>query len=299
MGQIEDLSLFVDIVDQRSITKAAEKLNVAKSAVSRRLSMLESRYETKLIDRVPGTWAVTETGQELYQRAVRAILDMDELESDFTNPAAELSGPLSVSVPRDFGLSYLDKALLAFKRDHPGIALSIDFEDRIIDLDRENYDFAIRITGAKLNDLFVHRIGSVKHALYASSDYLEHHGVPTSIDDLQNHQLISYGSVRRASWEFIDEKNKLSTIKFRPFLSTNSGQFLLRSALDGSGIARLPDFILHDADNRQKLVEVLPETIIPEWGIYLLFSDNRRLNRRMKLFLDEMKKACKPINTGP
>ena len=84
MGQIEDLRLFALVVENRSISKVADKLNIAKSAVNRRLKLLEARFGTKLIDRVPGAWDVTASGLELYQRFVQVIGDVDEIDSDFT-----------------------------------------------------------------------------------------------------------------------------------------------------------------------------------------------------------------------
>ena len=83
MGQIEDLQTFLRIVDQGSISKAADKMGIAKSAVSRRLSLLEDRYESILIDRTPGVWDLTEIGQELYQRALRVVTEMEEIENGF------------------------------------------------------------------------------------------------------------------------------------------------------------------------------------------------------------------------
>lgn len=292
MGQIEDLRLYIDIVDQGSISKASAKLNIAKSAVSRRLALLEERYQTRLIDRVPGQWEITETGQELYRRAMGLIIDVGELEGDFTKNPQGLSGPLSISVPRDFGLSFLHDALVKFQCGYPEIRLSIDFEDRIIDLDRENYDFAIRITGAPINDLLVYKIGTATHALYANKAYIEQHGQPNTIGELRNHRLLNYGSVRRASWEFMDKKNRPVNLEFRPFLSSNSGQFLLKAAGDGLGIARLPNFLIGNPIDQAALIQVLPDSVIADWNIYLVFSEKRRLNRRMKLFLDQMQKAC-------
>lgn len=163
-GQIEDLRLFVLVVECGSVPKAAAKLRIAKSAVSRRLSRLEERYGTRLIDRVPGVWAVTETGHELYQRATRVVGDVNKIEDDFINTAADLTGPLYLSVPRDFGIAFLNKVLISFKSRHPEIRLAVDFDDRIVDLTRENYDFTIRITAALESAVSGERIGTAQQA---------------------------------------------------------------------------------------------------------------------------------------
>lgn len=291
MGQIEDLRLFTLIVENRSISKAADKLLIAKSAASRRLGLLEDRYGTRLIDRSPGVWEVTETGQELYQRAVRVVGDVDEITSDFTDSTHNLAGPLSVSVPRDFGIAFLKPALVSFKSRHPEILLSVDFDDRAIDLSRENYDFAIRITPKLGSDVVSTKIGSTRHQLCASPSYLAEHGEPACLKDLNNHPLLHFGSARRATWDFTTVSGKPVQLEFQPALNSNSGSFLREAAINGLGIARLPDFIAEASIAAGELVPVLKNMKVSDWGIYLVHSENRRLNRRMRLFSEEMKVA--------
>lgn len=292
MGQIEDLRTLLRIVDQGSISKAAEKMGIAKSAVSRRLSLLEDRYDAILIDRTPGVWDLTETGEELYQRAVRVVTEMDEIEGDFVNTSANISGPLSVSVPREFGITYLNDALLAFKTQHPEIQLTIDFDDRTVDLDRENYDFALRIASDIGHCAGVTQIGAVGHRLFAGPQYFKGHAIPTCLEDLRNHNLLYFGNARRTVWKFGTAKGKQQQIAFQPFLNSNSGMFLLNATVKGLGISRLPSFIASKAVERGDLVEVLPDLVIPDWGIFLVHPARRLLNRRMRLFSEMMAKAC-------
>lgn len=292
MGQIEDLQTFLRIVDQGSISKAAEKMRIAKSAVSRRLSMLEDRYDAVLIDRTPGIWDLTEIGQELYQRAVRVVTEVDEIESDFVSVSANISGPLNVSVPREFGINFLNDALLAFKTNYPEIQLTIDFDDRAVDLDRENYDFALRITSEIKQGANAAQIGTVGHHLYASPEYLTSHTTPQYLIDLHNHNLLYFGHARRTVWQFDDDKGKPQKITFQPYLNSNSGVFLLNATLQGLGISRLPSFIASQSVERGDLVKVLSNFTVPEWGIYLVHPEKRLLNRRMRLFSEMMTRAC-------
>lgn len=294
MGQIEDLRLFVLVVESGSISKAAGKLRIAKSAVSRRLGLLEDRYGTRLIDRVPGVWEVTEIGHELYQRATRAVGDVDEIEDDFANSSADLTGPLYISVPRDFGIAFLNDELIAFKSRHPDIQLAVDFDDRTVDLARENYDFTIRITPELEDGVSGVRIGTVQHHLFASPEYIQTHSEPRSLDDLRQHPLLHFRTARRAVWDFVSEKGKLQSFEFQPFLNSNSGVFLLDATLKGLGISRLPDFVASNAQTADQLVPILSDMIIPDLGIYLVHAEDRRLNRRMRLFAEEIKRACLP-----
>nr|WP_254446773.1 substrate binding domain-containing protein [Ruegeria sp. HKCCD8929] len=206
--------------------------------------------------------------------------------------SAAVEGPLSVSVPREFGISFLNSSLIVFKTRHPQIRLTIDFDDRRVDLVRENIDLAIRITGTPDPILASTRIGTVRHSLFASAEYLSKHPPLEALCDLHDHQLLYFGSAKRAFWEFVTPKGKLNRFEFKPFLNSNSGLFLLNAVRSGMGIARLPHFIAAEAEETDEVVRVLPDTCIADWGIYLVHSEDRRLNRRMRLFADEMKKVC-------
>lgn len=294
LGQIEDLRLFSVVVENRSISRAAEKLRIAKSAVSRRLNLLEERYGARLIDRAPGNWEVTTTGRELYQRAVRVVSDVEEIDSDFTETAQNLAGPLTISAPREFGLAFLKPALIAFKEHYPEIQLTVDFDDRRVDLSRENYDFAIRITSDPEATTMGTQIGTSRHHLCASPIYLAARGQPRRLGDLLDHPLLHYGPARRAKWAFVGASGKTETIEFQPALNSNSGVFLLAAALKGVGVARLPDFVAARCIATGELVPVFAKMTIRERGIYLVNAEDRRLNRRMRLFAEEMKAACLP-----
>ena len=293
MGQLEDLRLFVLVVEYRGISKAADKLNIAKSAVSRRLQLLEDRYSATLINRSPGNWNVTEIGRELYQRAIMTVGDFEEIDTDFKSTQGAIFGPLAISVPRDFGLSFLSDTLVNFQEKYPDIQLNVDFDDRRIDLEIDNYDFAIRITPEVPKGETTKDLGVVKHYLCASESYIKENGKPENLKQLKSHKLIHYGPAKRGRWKFISENTKKSElIDFSPSLNSNSGFFLLKAAINGQGIAKLPDFILRDAFEKGKLVPILPEIQMPEFIIYLAHSDKRRINRRMRLFSQEIRGAC-------
>lgn len=288
MGQIENLRLFAHIVEQRSISKAAGELGIAKSAVSRRLSLLEERFGVGLIDRAPGVWQVTEAGRELYQRALPVIGDVDDIESDFSEAERKLTGPLSISVPRDFGLAYLETALIEFKLHYPEVHLIADFDDRQIDLARENYDFAIRITAMLESDVVAEHFGTVRRQFYGSPAYVAQHGMPTQPNNLSAHAVLGYGMLQRKRVTVIDAAENVANLDCKVVLTTNSGVFMREAALRGLGLAALPGFLAASAVERGELVVVLDGWRLPDAGIYLVHSESRRLNRRMRLFSREM-----------
>ena len=281
---MEDLKLYVQVVEQGSISKAASNLRIAKSAVSRRISILEERYSSVLIDRTPGKWEITKVGLDLYQRSRALVAEFEEVNEDFTSLHAQISGPLNISIPRDFGLNYLRQKLFEFQGKYPNIKLSIDFDDRFVDLETENYDFAIRITAQADTKYISKRIGAIRRYLCASPKYLSLNGTPQNLEDLQAHSLLHYGSTKRGNWTFQTSDRKEKSIKFSPTISSNSGQFLGEAALNNIGISMLPDFIADKYINTGQLKTILPQYSLSPYEIYLTHLGSRRLNRRMRAF---------------
>ena len=284
MGQMEDLKLYVQVVEQGSISKAASNLRIAKSAVSRRISILEERYSSVLIDRTPGNWEITKVGLDLYQRSRALVAEFEEINEDFTSLHAQISGPLNISIPRDFGLNYLRQKLFEFQGKYPNIKLSIDFDDRFVDLETENYDFAVRITAQADNKHISKRIGAIRRYLCASPEYLSLNGTPQNLEDLQAHSLLHYGNTNRGNWTFQTSDRKEKSIKFSPTISSNSGQFLGEAALNNIGISMLPDFIADKYIDTGQLKTILPQFFLSPYEIYLTHLGSRRLNRRMRAF---------------
>ena len=284
MGQMEDLKLYVQVVEQGSISKAASILRIAKSAVSRRISILEERYSSVLIDRTPGKWEITKVGLDLYQRSRALVAEFEEVNEDFTSLHAQISGPLNISIPRDFGLNYLRQKLFEFQGKYPNIKLSIDFDDRFVDLETENYDFAVRITAQADNKHISKRIGAIRRYLCASPEYLSLNGTPQNLEDLQAHSLLHYGNTKRGNWTFQTSDRKEKSIKFSPTISSNSGQFLGEAALNNIGISMLPDFIADKYIDTGQLKTILPQYSLSPYEIYLTHLGSRRLNRRMRAF---------------
>ena len=284
MGQMEDLKLYVQVVEQGSISKAANILRIAKSAVSRRISILEERYSSVLIDRTPGKWEITKVGLDLYQRSRALVAEFEEVNEDFTSLHAQISGPLNISIPRDFGLNYLRQKLFEFQGKYPNIKLSIDFDDRFVDLETENYDFAIRITAQADTKYISKRIGAIRRYLCASPEYLSLNGTPQNLEDLQAHGLLHYGNTKRGNWTFQTSDRKEKSIKFSPTISSNSGQFLGEAALNNIGISMLPDFIADKYIDTGQLKTILPQYSLSPYEIYLTHLGSRRLNRRMRAF---------------
>ena len=284
MGQIEDLEIFTAIVEAGSLTKAAKGLGIAKSAVSRRLSLLEQRFNTVLIEREPGRWRLTDRGAELLSRARLLVAEANALEMDFRDERLALTGPLSVSLPRDFGLGYLAEPLQQFMALYPGIELRVSFDDRLVDLRHENFDAALRITPGEPSEVAAEKLSSTHAYLCASPTYLKTNPSIHEPSDLEEQTFLGYGLAQRATLLLGEQ-----TISLRATHATNSGAQMFEWTRAGFGVAALPDFLCLPALEAGELVRLLPGYPLPDLGIYLCRLKTAAPNRRVNLFTQFLK----------
>lgn len=287
MNQIEDMQTFIRIVEAGSITKAAEQLNTVKSAVSRRLSLLEKRLGVSLLTRSTRSHTLTEHGQSYYLQSLRIIEEVSSMEAGLIQENSALSGRIRVAAPLVFGLEHLSQALLAFNQEHPDIIFDVDFDDKKIDLVEGGYDLAIRIAKLEDSNLIARKITSTRMLLCASPEYLLRHGTPQIPQDLTGtHQKLHYNKALE-TWHFMDLDNRNFNIKLSTALTSNNGNFLLDSAIKGGGLLHVPDFICYKAINEGKLQLVLNQYLINKViPIYALYPQNRHLSQRIRRLVD-------------
>ncbi len=289
MGQLEDMGLFIRIIEAGSISKAAEQLNLAKSAVSKRLNELEIRLGTKLINRTTRTSNLTEAGKLYYERANQIIDDVAELNGQTSEDKTELKGMINLAAPLSFGLCHLSKAIDIFLKQHPTISINIDFSDRQIDLIEEGLDLAFRIT-RELNDstLIAHRIAPIKMMICASPDYIKKYGEPNCHRDLTEHRLLRFNLVS-PKWLLTDPAGKEHTLHINADIAANNGDFLHRMAVSGHGIVILPTFLSWRSIATNDLVQLLPGYTISPLTAYAVYPQNRYLSKRTRVFIEFLK----------
>lgn len=285
MNQIEDMQTFRRIVEAGSISKAAEQLDTVKSAVSRRLVALEKRLNVTLLQRTTRRQSLTEAGQRYYQQCLRLLDDIAEVEAHITDTDAALSGKIRLSVPVSFGLTCLSPALLAFQAQYPQLALSIDFNDRFVDLVTDGFDLAIRIGKLEDSTLMAKKISVSRLVLCASPNYLETFGTPKTPRDLMSgHHVLHYRSATE-HWQFI-EHQQIYSLQLPGKLIANNGNFLCDAAIAGQGLLYSPDFICNHAIKKGQLVSLLePFLYLSELGIYAVYPQTRYLPKRSQLLI--------------
>ena len=254
------MTAFVAVAEAGSFTAAADRLDVAKSAVSRRVSALEARLGVQLIRRTTRRLSLTDSGLAFYERSQRILADLDEAESAVAQAHGTLRGQLRVAIPLSFGLRHMAGPISEFCREHPNVDFDLDLNDRRVDLVEEGMDLAVRIGHLKDSSLIARKLFDVRTAVLASPDYLEKFGEPQRPEDLADHRCLVYTNIAEPRrWVWTDPDGKRRSVTVGKGMSASSGDFLCEAAVAGLGIIIQPTFISHEAIRDGRLVPVLQE----------------------------------------
>lgn len=290
MDRFEDLRAYVQVVESGSLTRAAEALQVATSAVSRRIKDLEQRLGAQLLQRTTRQMRMTAAGERFHRRAVEILQALEEAETEAGNQTAALHGPLRIAAPLSFGLSHLAPILVDFACEHPELELDVDLSDRMVDLIGEGLDLAVRIGNLRDSSLIARRLAEVRTVLCAAPDYLEKHGMPTQPDDLTGHPLLIYTGSERSdrgqSPSYAAPDGSTGALAMRAGLRSNNGDLLREAAVSGVGYALQPSFIVHKAIESGALVPVMTDHAFPTVTIYIVYPQTRHIPARARAFID-------------
>lgn len=286
MGQLEDMVVFIHVVDAGGISRAADQLGLAKSAVSRRLSDLEKRLGVCLLNRTTRTSSLSEAGRSYYERAIKIVDDVAELNAQTEDANIALEGTINLAAPLSFGMCHLSPAIDSFVKQHPGLTININFSDRQVDLIEEGLDLAFRIASLKDSSLIARKMSPIKHVLCASPDYLKEQGIPKTPDDLKLHQLLHYNVSSSSTWKLTDKQGEQYLINFSAHMAANNGDFLKDMAVAGHGIVMSPTFISWKAISKGELVPLLSNYQPPQLNAYAVYPQARYLSQRTRVLID-------------
>lgn len=293
-GETRELEIFVALIEQGGVSAGARHLGLPPSSATRALQRLESRLRVRLLVRGPGVFRITPEGERCYAAARRILREICELEQTLGD-AALPKGRLRVSSSIAFGRIVVLRLLPLFSTEHPDIVVDLNLTDRIVDLQSDEADVAIRVGPLVDSDLRARKLGESSRILVASPGYLSTYGTPTHPCDLDHHNCITLALGRAPSpWPFIIR----GTYKERQpvgLLSVDNGEALAQLALGGHGIARVGRFHIADALGAGLLVTLLDEFSAGETeSIHCLFLGGTQVPGRIRVFVDFLARSVAP-----
>jgi DNA-binding transcriptional LysR family regulator len=283
--QFDQIEAFLQVLEAGSISAAAERLNLAKSAVSKRLAALERTLGVELVRRSARGIVPTERGRFFYARARALFQQIDNTVEEMSETGA-LSGPMRITVPMSCGALGLSHLLFSFASRHPRLELALDFDDSLADLLHEGYDLAIRITRLKDSSLIAKKLMVSRRVICCSPAYAQHFGLPKKIEDLQKHSCI--GTTRsNHMWEFEGEGNGENVVAVvRSRVVTNNADAMRDAAIAGLGIAILPALVANAPLASGQLMPVLPSARPTDDTIYAMYPRSHVPSRKVTLLTE-------------
>ena len=277
--ELADLRAFLQIAEQGSISEAARVLKQPKSSVSRGLARLEESVGAALVDRSSQHLRLTDAGALLRPRAAKLLDDANDALVALDGLGDTPRGRLRINVPFTFAVGLVGPMLSRFVEAYPDIQVDLDIDNKLVNLHAADLDLAVRVGTLADSDLVAQRLTCVELWACASPVYLAKHGWPVRPGDLAGHRLIArVDEVSR--WGFVDADGTRVEIEVDPHLVIPEPAVMMTVAVDGSGIARLPDFLATPSIHAGKLIRVLPDYLPDRVDVHVLYTAGGRCRPR-------------------
>jgi DNA-binding transcriptional LysR family regulator len=287
MDRFHAITAFAAVVQAGSFARAAERLDLSVSAVSRQVAELETHLGARLLNRSTRRLSFTESGQAFYERCVQLLADLSEAEEEVGASAVVPRGTLKLTASISFGARYLAPAIADFRRTHPELRFDVELSDRVVDLIDAGIDLALRIGEIGSQALIGRRIGVAQMICCAAPSYLARHKAPRAPADLAAHPCLTYAYSSGGNvWRFLDASGTVHEVKASGPVHANNGEMLCALARAGVGISLEPDFIVADDVRAGRLVALLPGYVAPAIDIHAAYPSRRHLSAKVRVFID-------------
>lgn len=286
LEQLVDLALFARVVELRSFTAAAAQSNIAKSAVSRRITLLERRLGVQLLRRSTRRLALTPEGARFYEHCARLLEDARAAEQSIATAGDAVRGTLRISAPVTLSQMHLTHALAAFLVQYPEAEIQLVADDRFADVVEGGFDLVVRIARLASASFVARRLAADRLVVCGAPAYLAARGRPETPEDLVHHNCLHYELVPRAGeWRFRTSRGR-EAMPVRGNFSATDGTVLRQAALAGLGLVVLPSFMVAPDVAAGRLALVLEGARRAEIGIYGVVAKARGLPLRTRALLD-------------
>ena len=282
----DKLRVFHAAAEAGSFTHAAETLRLSQSAISRQVSALEQDVGVALFHRHARGLVLTEQGEMLYQTAHEVLMKLESVRMRLTEAKDRPSGPLRVSTTVGLGSGWLTERVQEFLDLYPEIQLQLILANEELDLTLRQADCAIRLRQPQQPDLIQRKLFTVHFHLYAAPSYVNKHGKPRAIDDLDSHRIVTFGEpvpVHLADMNWLETAGRPEGSRRIASLQINNIMSIKVAVERGAGIAMLPDYMV---EKDAGLVQLMPETEVPSFDTYFCYPDAMKNQVKLHVFRD-------------
>jgi DNA-binding transcriptional LysR family regulator len=291
------LGIFVQVIENGSMTAAARTLKMPVSRISRALTRLEEEVGSSLILRTTRSFQITELGRRLYQEARPLMQKLSVMQTQFSALSETLSGTIRITAPEDVGGAILSGLIVQLSQLHPQLTFELIYTDEMVDLIKSGIDIGVRIGRLKDSSLKAKRVGTFQFICVASPTYVDRAGRPRHPKELAQHaciHLVLGPSDRRQGWELTNGRSTVH-VPIQARLQANHTGTVIEFARHHRGIALAPGPMVAEAIQRGELLRVLPEWNLNPFPVHLVYPPQRAMARKVRIVAEFLEKNLQPF----
>lgn len=287
---LNDLAVLIRVVEDGSLTAAAERLDIPKSSVSRTLSRLEAGLGVRLLQRTTRSLHLTDAGRQFYDRVRRNLEDIEDAERALSEWQSSPRGHLRITMPVELGMRFMGSVVAEFMQKYPGVSLEAELSGRLVDLVEEGVDLGLRIGDFNDANLIGRRLGQLCGRFFASPGYIAREGMPATPEALAERDFVLFRQAREnhlaINYPGPDGTPLERRITVRGRLSTNNAHLMMDAVSAGLGIGMLPAFLTDNAVAEGRLVPVLPLSQVRLGDLWAMTPSRTHMSSALRAFLD-------------
>lgn len=289
MSEFGAIPVFVAVVENGGFSPAARVLGISKSAISKRISLLEKQLGVKLLHRTTRKLSLTEAGEHYLEHATKALSAARDAEEAVTQLQGEPQGRLRITAPMSLGRLHVAPMIPKFLARYPKINIDMILDDKLVDLVAGGFDVAIRAFEQEDSNLVARKLTFARSVICASPGYIKIHGKPETPADLLDHNCLMFSysnySNQMKEWTLINEL-KTETVIVSGNYQVNNSESLREAVLQGLGIGRLPTFIAGPDLKSKRLINLFESYRMLNVPIYATFIEREYMPAKLRVFLD-------------
>lgn len=292
MDELKRVAVFTQVVEAKSFSEAARRLGVAKSAVSKQISLLEKEVGVRLINRSPRQLSLTEAGDIFYRHCAEIVHRAEIARSELRQYQNQPTGTLRVTSPIDFGTSQLVPVVKQLRGLYPQLKIELLFEDRVVNMVEEGVDLAIRVGWMQESNLVAKPMGHTPLVVFAAPEYVAKHGTPQTPKALVEHQWLALSLFPAPlRWQFpVGDTKQL--VQMHSSLKANSAEAVVAMAKAGLGVSVIAKYAIEDELKSGQLVQLLADFPLDPIGIYAVYAHRDHVPPKVRVFMEFLSKRC-------
>lgn len=294
---IQDLRIFARVAAVQNLSAVGTELGLTPGTISKRLQALEEELNARLFDRTTRSIRITQEGATFLVHACKILEELDAARAAVGANVANPKGKLKISAPASLSHQFVAPAICAFARCFPEIEVQVDVTDRLVNLQEEGYDVAIRCGVLTDSALIAKRLATDHQIVVASPAYIAEHGMPMSPADLPIHKCLVLGD--GWSWSF-DREKEPHNVRINARLRSDNGELLRHAALDGLGLFRTSEILVGEDLGNGRLVRVFPDyEMTADTAIWAVYPGPKHVLPKLRVFLDFVGEWFRLAQDGP